>query len=232
MLLLFLRLLMAHMIADFILQSNIVYNLKIKTIWGQILHGVIIFITSILLTLPYPKITLFWVYLLAITALHIIQDSIKIKYFKDSLFPFWPFIADQVMHILVTATVFLLPLKNLPASPYNEWMILLMIGYIFVSWQAIYFIDTFRRTFLKNHYTPGNGQDKYFVSVHEKYYGIIERLTLTTFVFMGGWFYSLILPVALLRFLSKNLKSIVASVLGLILSIATGIIIRIISFKI
>lgn len=222
------------MIADFILQSNIIYRLKIKGARGQLLHGLTVFISSLLLTLPYLKITLFWAYLFAITALHITQDSIKIKYFKDSSFPFWPFIADQALHILVTATIFLLPLKkaDLPILPYNVWLVLFIIGYIFAGWQGIYFIDTFKRTFLKNHYSVKDGPDKYFVSVHEKYYGIIERLTLTSFVFMGGWFYFLILPVALLRFISKNLRSLPASMLGLILSFATGIILRMLSYKI
>lgn len=231
MLFLFWRLILAHLLADFILQTNAIYNLKIKTIWGQALHGAVLFFTAVILTLPNLGHPILWAYLFLVTLLHMIQDTIKSKYFKEFLYPFWPFMADQIMHILVIATIFIFPLpKTIVYIPSHEALIYLLIGYIFATWQATYFIDTFKKTFLKNHINLKNSTDKYFVSAPEKYYGIIERVIFTTLAFFGGWFYLLILPAALGRFLFKNLRSSSTSILGLILSLITASVLRLLYF--
>lgn len=230
------------MIVDFLLQTNALYNLKIKALWGQALHGTLILIVSAIFALPYLNSPLIWAYLFLITALHIIQDYFKTKYFKGSLIPFWPFITDQLIHFSATAIIFLVPesqikspllLSNFFFKLYNDGLAAyFLIGYIFAAWQGTYFIDTFRKTFLKNRRSLKDTTEKYLVSTQEKYYGIIERMIFTTFAFWGGPFYLLILPAAAFRFLFKKLRSASISILGILLSMATAVILRMASSKI
>lgn len=213
------------MIADFIFQPNAVYNLKLKGIAGQILHGAIILLTLAIFLAPYLGLPLIWLYLLIIGLTHIMQDVLKTKYFRDSPLPFWPFIIDEIMHLAFIALVFLFPLapvKTLlsPAAVY------LPIGYIFSTWQGTYFIDTFIKTFLKRSRLH-NAHNQYSVPAKEKYYGIIERACFTTFSLLGGGFYFMLIPAVLARFLCKDLRSPAISILGIILSVVTGTILRI-----
>lgn len=225
MILLFWNLVLAHMIADFLLQPNAVYTLKLRGIAGQVLHGLIIVFTAAIFLTPYLGLPLAWAYLCIIGLTHIIQDLIKTKYFKDSPVPFWPFIIDEITHLAFIALIFVFPLEQVK-PPVNSPAVYILIGYIFATWQATYFIDTFIKTFLKNsrlHNTHG----QYFVPLKEKYYGIIERACFTTFSILGGGFYLLLIPAALARFLCKDLKSPAITILGLILSLITGTILRI-----
>jgi len=50
---LFYRLLLAHIIADFPLQTKQIFNIKMNTEWGVLLHSLIVLIFSVLLTFPY-----------------------------------------------------------------------------------------------------------------------------------------------------------------------------------
>ena len=237
---LFWRSILAHLVADFPMQTSIIYRLKIKGLQGQILHGGILFISSTIFLFPYLHIKTAWIYLFLITFLHIIQDCIKVKYFKTSLYPFWPFLIDQILHFLSTAVIFLFPVSiitpfisssNIFMKFYNNnLLVYFLIGYIAVTWHGTYFIDTFKKTFLKDNKFFKDTIIGYAVPAEEKYYGIIERVVFTTLAFFGGWFYLLIPLAAGFRFLFKKLSFASISLVGIFLSIIVGTILRIISF--
>lgn len=95
------RLLLAHYIADFPLQTNQVYVLKTKGLKGGIIHSSIVALTSAIFLLPVlPKI---WPYIILLGFIHWIEDEIRViigrKYNLDNL---WLFILDQILHIFVS----------------------------------------------------------------------------------------------------------------------------------
>ena len=109
MIALFLTLLLAHAIGDFILQTNFIYKLKVQTIWGVVLHVFIFSMVLVGLTYPLiltPKFAL-WVGCVAL--IHLVQDHYKIKIrFKTITFgkEMFYFLADQSFHFLALVSVF------------------------------------------------------------------------------------------------------------------------------
>lgn len=145
------RLLLAHIIADFPLQTKQIFRVKMNTQWGVILHTLIVLIFSILFTFPYlekPKVIAI---LLIIFLSHTIIDKIKLEHSKriNNQSP-KIFIIDQVLHISIiailtfnfTEEVLLIPpfdnvfLTYLIHLYNNDILIISLIGYIL----SIFFI--------------------------------------------------------------------------------------------
>ena len=118
---LFYRLLLAHVIADFPLQTKQIFKVKMNTEWGVILHTLIVLIFSVLFTFPYlekPKVIAI---LLIIFLSHTIIDKIKLKHSKriNNQSP-KIFIIDQFLHISIIAILtFNFTEKVLLTSPFN-----------------------------------------------------------------------------------------------------------------
>ncbi len=97
----FAALLFAHVLADFVLQSDWLVANKRKPL-VLLLHGVIVLVT---LQLAMGSVTA-WP-LLALAAAHLVIDAIKTFATGDS--GIWPFLLDQVAHaitLIVTAVLF------------------------------------------------------------------------------------------------------------------------------
>jgi len=99
---LFYRLLLAHIIADFPLQTNIVFNLKAYKKWGVMLHSSIVLLLSLILSIEYLVQIKVVIIIITIFITHTIIDKFKIKITKkyknhDLFF----FIIDQLLHILI-----------------------------------------------------------------------------------------------------------------------------------
>ena len=148
---LFYRLLLAHVIADFPLQTSQIFKIKMNTQWGVILHTLIVLIFSILFTFPYlenPKVIAI---LLIIFLSHTIIDKIKLEHSKK-IINHSPkiFFIDQILHISIIAILtFNFTEKVLLTSPFNnvflsdlihlynnDILIISLIGYIL----SIFFI--------------------------------------------------------------------------------------------
>ena len=119
---LFYRLLFAHIIADFPLQTSQIFKIKMNTQWGVILHTLIVLIFSILFAFPYlenPKVI---AVLLIIFLSHTVIDKLKLEYFKKTnTHRLKIFIIDQVLHISIIAILaFNFPEKILLTSPFNN----------------------------------------------------------------------------------------------------------------
>lgn len=90
----FLALLLAHLLADFPLQTNRIFRLKIKGNLGLVLHVMIhIIMAALLLRQPDQYLDLLFVLGLA----HFMTDWIKIRFSGN---PQWPgFVLDQLAHL-------------------------------------------------------------------------------------------------------------------------------------
>jgi len=142
---LFYRLLLAHIIADFPLQTKQIFKVKMNTEWGVLLHTLIVLIFSILFAFPYleaPKvIMMLWVIFLS----HTVIDKIKLEYSKKNANQdIKIFLLDQFLHISIIAVLsFNFEKIYLLISPFdnaflnyliqlynNDIFIISLIGYI------------------------------------------------------------------------------------------------------
>ncbi|MEK9160059.1 MAG: DUF3307 domain-containing protein [Patescibacteria group bacterium] len=133
----FLHLIIAHLLGDFVFQSNDLIQKKYKSWTGTFQHVCIIGTFTVLSLFPYWQHQETWWVIGAIFGVHFVQDCLKIAYDirfnqKKSTLPFF---ADQLFHV---SLIFLLSplLKDLPAMALPEWL-----GMLYSSkFAAIYII--------------------------------------------------------------------------------------------
>ena len=113
---LFLRLILAHFLADFPLQPDIIYKLKIKNLWGQLLHAGIFVVCAIGFSWPFLNIKAIWGLFLFLGASHFAIDCLKVRYVDKGKAKLWSFITDQFLHLGAISVIFLTGLKNLSFS--------------------------------------------------------------------------------------------------------------------
>ena len=103
---LFYRLLLAHIIADFPLQTSQIFKIKMNTQWGVIVHTLIVLIFSILFAFPYledPKVIII---LLVIFLSHTVIDKLKMEYSKKTKNQSIKILLlDQFLHIAIIAVL-------------------------------------------------------------------------------------------------------------------------------
>jgi len=119
---LFYRLLLAHIIADFPLQTKQIFNIKMNTEWGVILHTFIVLIFSILFAFPYLENLKVITALLIIFISHTIIDKLKLKHSKKTSTPNLKiFLIDQFLHIsIITLLTLNFTEKVLLTFPFNN----------------------------------------------------------------------------------------------------------------
>jgi len=103
---LFYRLLLAHIIADFPMQTSQIFKIKMNTQWGVIVHTLIVLIFSILFAFPYledPKVIII---LLVIFLSHTVIDKLKMEYSKKTKNQSIKILLlDQFLHIAIIAAL-------------------------------------------------------------------------------------------------------------------------------
>lgn len=222
------RLLIAHLAADFLLQNKKMVSNKKWLSKAMVSHIFIVFLMTVLLSQNL-------IVAMVITLLHYLTDGIKMtllkrKRYSETLL----FIADQAAHIAAilicwsiyfgitqkTWTALMLPFTNFKIS-------LLVFGFILVTSPFGYLIGLTTRRF-QNETNNETKTDK-----NGFYIGIFERLIILTFILLGE--YSaigfLITGKSIIRFSSKNedKKSeyvLLGTMISYGITIITGIILK------
>ena len=182
-------LIIAHIIADFPLQTNKVFAARYKYKYGGLIHVFIHFAVGIILLFPYLASWEFWLSFAVVTTLHYFIDTIK----KTNI---WAFILDQMSHFLLLSGVALLCCRvtamNVPdwfgAYYYNLNLLVYIIGYLAAAYVGIIVI-----LFLK----PGENKDKP-PTVYEKTTGALARVATLTCVILAfnlHWAFAVLIPV-------------------------------------
>ncbi len=198
---LFLKLVLAHLIADFILQFEELYQLKVRSHLGHFFHALIHLIVSLLLAIPfilvYPWVA---VYIFVLAVIHHFQDIVK--YNLQSKYPkqiFWCFTIDQMGHFLFLTTAFFLPIANevygFPSWPtlnriyLDPWMTLFLIAFITSTFKATYFLHALRLSFISG------SRPLHFITSFEVAHALIERSWITAWILFAPL--AVALPAAL-----------------------------------
>ncbi|BAP31571.1 uncharacterized protein CHSO_2534 [Chryseobacterium sp. StRB126] len=180
----FIKLILAHLLGDFILQPNSWvadkenYKLKSKFLYFHIL------IHTILSFIFLWDLQLWWVAVL-VGVTHFIIDAAKLSFQTIKTKKRWFFI-DQLLHILVIAGVsFYFSEFNFSFLQNQEFLKILMAA-LFLTTPASIFIKL-----LLSSWTPApdgpNSIQTESLSSAGKYIGILERLLVFTFIMVNHW---------------------------------------------
>src|SRR5262245_52172289 len=93
--------LLAHLVADFILQPH--WLVLRKQRWdGLLIHGGIVLACMLALALIDPTALALWPVMVAITVVHVAADRCKVRYGNRVLGPpIVPFLLDQMVHVVI-----------------------------------------------------------------------------------------------------------------------------------
>ncbi len=177
---LFMLLLFAHLIGDFVLQTGQLVAFKRKKILGLLLHSVIIFVVTFLVLLSLRGFYL--AFLIGIS--HLIIDYGKIKLGERRQFLF--FILDQMLHVIVIllVTIFFSGEDSLLLSingqvPLQQIVTLLngiLLNTIISGWIIAIF---FQSTYPAENFNSG-------LENAGKYIGYFERIIIMMMVLTNG----------------------------------------------
>lgn len=100
MLILFLKILLAHILGDFVFQTKSMVEKRKTSVSYLFLH--VLIHAVLLVVVLYPDLSLYWVLITIVTLSHLAIDSLKIWFeTKYPSRPFLYFCIDQVLHIAV-----------------------------------------------------------------------------------------------------------------------------------
>jgi hypothetical protein len=187
---LLIQLFLAHILGDFFLQPDKWVKEKkrhrLKSIYLY-LHGSIHFILILAITGNIA----FWKIALIISGIHLVIDGAKLYWQKEGTLRTW-FFADQLLHIATIFIVWSFQEKIIPDLHilYNKEWLVPVTAILFVLNPASFIIKT-----AISKWTPhGIGQDPGERTTPDtslenagRLIGIMERLLVLVFVFLGKW---------------------------------------------
>ena len=231
--LLLIKLLLAHFISDFVLQTTKMVAVKRWLSKAMLLHVVIVYITSALLS------GLWW-WSLPIALLHWLIDSIKIELAKSNKYSgITLFVGDQLLHVAVIVAVWVYTQNSWPALAkslslplWNYPIGLILLGYVVVIWPIGYLIRFATQSITKRvNETQGNGEEN--IEHGGKLIGQFERIIILTFVLLQQYeaIGFLITGKSIIRFAQRdeNLRSeyvLVGTMMSYAFSILIGILVN------
>ncbi len=177
------KLLVAHLAGDFVLQSNAWVKHKEQHKWKSgylYLHTALHF----LLILAVTWQPAFWQQALAIAASHFLIDGVKLSFQKENNKRAWFFI-DQALHLAVIGAVWFYTVKASfdfqPLWAETDWYVL--AGAVFLTKPASVLIRL-----LMAQWSLNTGDDAAeSLKNAGQYIGILERLFVFVFILLGQW---------------------------------------------
>lgn len=229
----FYQLLLAHLIADFPLQFNELFKLKVKSKWGVLLHCAIVGVISGLFLFPYIFTPQMWFGIIILVTAHFIIDYIRILFTnKTHLDNLWMFLLDQFSHIaivwLVSLMIISIDIPPLTISDfiegvmYDKKIIVTASGFIAAGYFGAIVIHYLKKIFIKEYINQ---------SLLTKRYGIIERVLVMILILMPGLFFLFIPTVLITRMAISRVReeeySLFDSIASTTIAVSFGLILKI-----
>lgn len=178
---LLLKLLLAHLLGDFILQPGSWVKNKKQRQWTSpflYLHTLIHFVLILLITGELR----FWKIALIISISHFLIDGAKISITQKITKTQWPFFLDQLLHVLVLTVV----------AFYGKWHALINVIETLLNWKVItayVFLSLPAGIIIKILLEGWSISEKENTSLPQagKIIGIIERILVLTFILLDHW---------------------------------------------
>lgn len=219
---LFLKLILAHMIADFVLQFEELYQLKVRSFLGQFFHAMIHGLVSLALLYPYLNVLTIWLFVTGLVFVHLAQDLVKYSFTKkipENTFVY--FMADQICHVFVISLIFLFPVshevRGFPDSALLDTLYRTdiwtagVIFFIMLTFAGSYILNAFTKSYMKGHSLL------YLISSQEMAHAILERSLVAGILLTSAspWMLLAIPCVGVLRLPFKRLRDWTAFLLSM-----------------
>lgn len=231
-----LKLFLAHLIADFVIQFDELYQLKLKHPAGHLLHVLTHALVNFLILFPYLGNPIIWIFVLLISTIHLIQDMVKYRLMQQHKQYFLHiFLGDQVLHFLFLSTILFFPVSSQKIGfafwptldllyTDNLWTVY-TIALVMATFCGSFFLNALSITYLKHL------RQDHFITSTEMTLGLIERsLVAGIFLWASNPVWFLISPLAgIFRFLFKSGRSKRDFMLSFIYAVLIGILFRFIS---
>lgn len=209
---LFLKLYLAHLLADFLLQFDELYQLKVKSIAGHILHALMHAVLSAVLVFPYLGDPFIWIFIFLISVLHMLQDYWKYHWRGPKKYGFPIFLADQLFHLLWISLIVCFPIASRKTSLPEFWwgdlylnhsLTVVLTAWILATVAGSYTLHSFSAS-----YSPRHRKNR-FITKPELMFGALERtLILIIFLFSPSPIFWLSSPfVGLLRIIVPRFQN-------------------------
>lgn len=182
---------LAHLVGDFVLQTDKLAAMKSSSWRGIALHNGVILTVTALFALPFKPF--WWQGVLFITAAHLLIDAVQLVY-KPPIAPVYRFFTDQLLHFLAIFVALAAGgYLDIGAQPSLEnqqagTILLVALGYAFVTmptWVLLKFVG----------YAVVEGSPPVFPDQFNKYAGILERVMILTVILAG---YFLLVPLLMM----------------------------------
>jgi hypothetical protein len=195
--------LLAHFVGDYWLQWDALALWKSRSITGAVVHGVLVFIVTILIALLVDPSWWLWAAFIGIS--HVVIDGGQ-QWWKEwqqgngaLLSPLTRFLLDQVLHLGIIWVVVIvsgkMPAFSKPNNILTHRWLLTLLGYVLVTLPAWIIIEFTVRGLIQG--DPPNFQES-----TNKYIGSLERGLMTTCVILGQFI--LVPLVTLPRFVLEH----------------------------
>ncbi len=222
---------LAHLVGDFILQSDNLAQWKSRELKGVLVHGLIILLTTWFFSLFFDFT--WWRGVLFISGAHILIDATQF-YINFPVPPLIRLLLDQAFHFIVITIAlfaggFLHPIDwttEFANIVEQETALIFLLGYAFLTMPTWVLLKYSGYAFLE-------GTAPIFLDGRSKYFGIIERILIATFVISGQY---ILIPLAALprlflektKLFDKNHRPVYLFelVAGLMLAVGIGFILR------
>jgi hypothetical protein len=194
----FLLLLLAHMIADYPLQTDWVFKVRYVHRSGILVHVFLQVLTTIVLLFPYLLNLRTWLAIAGIFVTHLLIDQIR----KNNI---WVFLLDQALHlgVIVAAT---LAMRGIGPISLPSWLAIFWLNNTFIMILVGFLTATFAGTililFIKITWRPGFTIQQ-GLSSYEKTTGVLSRGLVFVLAILGWYaspvFYPFIIIPPMLR---------------------------------
>ncbi len=215
------HLLFAHMLADYILQTNWLIVRKSHSWEGLALHGFIVFCMSILV-LP-AHIYLMFIPLLVMALIHTFQDWVKIYTGpRIKIHPFIPYMLDQVLHYTLIVIFQVVYGSQLQPPPSQAEVLVMATGAVVVAVTRFYDVTWW-----------ANWLDMIPYMNRWQVWGYAERLAMVALSVVGLFFLAPLCVLPRLWYAArtqmpiwKQPRGLLEMGIGIVFSIALGLVLR------